>query len=88
MVGPGLRARPSCKSSGPPPEHLAAGRLPRGRASSGEMAAVPPPVSPHKAVKRGFLGPRLPQEMLVSAPSRVCDWLPRGASALFTLWAT
>ncbi|KAI5162492.1 hypothetical protein MUG91_G47n135 [Manis pentadactyla] len=34
------------------------------------MAVVPPPVSPHKAVKRGFLGPRLPQEMLVSAPSR------------------
>ena len=30
----------------------------------------------------------LPEETLVSAPFRVCDWLTRGASTLFTLWAT
>ena len=69
----------------PPP----AGGLPKGRSASGETTVALSQCHLTRRRREASWAPgHLPEENLVSAPSRVCDWLTRGASTLFTLWAT
>lgn len=69
---------------GPSPGRPPAGGLPRASPTLGKQPWFC--LQCHLPRRQGAAS-WAPEETLVSAPFRVCDWLTRGASTPFTLWA-